>query len=121
MMTVGRGSHWYCSVERRESQEGHRILRWPSRRCGARRVHWLRYLLQEGPGDNPRIKICSGLFIDTSQVYNYVVSVPYRKVKAHEVLLAFEMNGKPLPKIHGHPVRAVVFGYIGARSVNPRV
>jgi sulfite oxidase len=26
------------------------------------------------------------------------------------------MNGKPLPKIHGYPLRVVVFGYIGARS-----
>lgn len=32
-------------------------------------------------------------------------------------MLAFEMNGKPLPKIHGYPLRAVVFGYIGARYV----
>ncbi|KAK3365091.1 Oxidoreductase, molybdopterin-binding domain-containing protein [Lasiosphaeria ovina] len=48
---------------------------------------------------------------------NYVVSVPWSKVKAGEVLLAWEMNGKPLPKIHGFPLRAVVAGYIGARSV----
>jgi len=32
------------------------------------------------------------------------------------VLLAWEMNGEPLPKIHGFPVRAVVYGHIGARS-----
>ena len=44
------------------------------------------------------------------------MSVPYRKVKIHEVMLAWEMNGKPLPRIHGFPLRAVVFGYIGARS-----
>jgi sulfite oxidase len=37
-------------------------------------------------------------------------------VKSHEVILAWEMNGEPLPKIHGAPVRAVVMGYIGARS-----
>lgn len=39
------------------------------------------------------------------------------KVKANEVMLAWEMNGEPLPKIHGYPLRVVVFGYIGARSV----
>lgn len=49
-------------------------------------------------------------------MYNYAVSVPWRKVKVNEVLLAWEMNGQPLPKIHGYPLRAVVFGYIGARS-----
>lgn len=35
---------------------------------------------------------------------NYVVSVPWSKVKANEVLLAWEMNVKPLPKIHGYPL-----------------
>ena len=47
---------------------------------------------------------------------NYVVSAPWRKCKYDEVLLAWEMNGKPLPRIHGFPLRVVVFGYIGARS-----
>lgn len=47
---------------------------------------------------------------------NYVVSAPWRKCKYDEVLLAWEMNGKPLPRIHGYPLRVVVFGYIGARS-----
>jgi sulfite oxidase len=48
---------------------------------------------------------------------NYLVSVPWSKVKANEVMLAWEMNGEPLPKIHGYPLRVVVMGYIGARSV----
>lgn len=56
-------------------------------------------------------------YFKKGQVYNYVVSVPWRKVRIHEVMLAWEMNGKPLPKIHGYPLRAVVFGYIGARYV----
>jgi sulfite oxidase len=43
--------------------------------------------------------------------------VPWSKVKLNEVLLAWEMNGQPLPKTHGYPLRVVVFGYIGARSV----
>ncbi|MCJ1393642.1 hypothetical protein MMC18_006517 [Xylographa bjoerkii] len=77
------------------------------------------------------IKYCGGLkegaqhielmgvdtYFKKGHLYNYVVSVPWRKVRSHEVILAWEMNGKPLPKIHGHPLRAVVFGYIGARSV----
>jgi sulfite oxidase len=44
-------------------------------------------------------------------------SIPIRKARAPEVLLAFEMNGRPLPPVHGGPLRALVPGYIGARSV----
>lgn len=44
-------------------------------------------------------------------------SVSLRKALAGEVLLAWAMNGQPLPAVHGAPVRVVVPGYIGARSV----
>ncbi|OHV36014.1 MULTISPECIES: sulfite oxidase [Pseudofrankia] len=44
-------------------------------------------------------------------------SVPMSKAMAGEVLLAWEMDGAPLPPAHGAPVRVVVPGYIGARSV----
>ncbi|HEY5427588.1 MAG TPA: sulfite oxidase [Solirubrobacteraceae bacterium] len=44
-------------------------------------------------------------------------SIPLDKASRPEVLLAWAMNGEPLAPVHGAPVRAIVPGYIGARSV----
>ena len=44
-------------------------------------------------------------------------SIPLEKACRPEVLLAWAMNGEPLPVVHGAPLRVVVPGFIGARSV----
>jgi sulfite oxidase len=44
-------------------------------------------------------------------------SIPLDKARRPEVLLAWAMNGASLPPVHGGPLRVVVPGYIGARSV----
>jgi sulfite oxidase len=48
---------------------------------------------------------------------NFGASIPLGKACHPEVLLAWAMNGAPLTPVHGAPLRVVVPGYIGARSV----
>lgn len=44
-------------------------------------------------------------------------SIPLYKALCPDVLLAYEMNNEPLAPTHGYPIRVVVPGFIGARSV----
>lgn len=49
----------------------------------------------------------------------YGASIPIEKAVSHrgDVLLVHTMNGKPLPRDHGYPLRAIVPGHVAARSV----
>jgi sulfite oxidase len=49
--------------------------------------------------------------------FGFGASVPIEKAMEGSVLLAWSMNGQPLMPQHGFPLRVVVPGYIGARSV----
>lgn len=59
--------------------------------------------------------------LDQVQVNSYQThfgsSIPLEKALHPEVLLAYEMNDDPLLPMHGFPLRMIVPGYIGARSV----
>jgi DMSO/TMAO reductase YedYZ molybdopterin-dependent catalytic subunit len=44
-------------------------------------------------------------------------SIPMRKAMEEHTLVAWEMNGTPLPKVHGFPLRLVVPGWVGSASI----
>ncbi len=50
-------------------------------------------------------------------VDNYTDTFPLDKALDPTTLLAYEMNGVPLPHRHGYPVRVVVPGYFGEKHV----
>jgi DMSO/TMAO reductase YedYZ molybdopterin-dependent catalytic subunit len=50
-------------------------------------------------------------------VDNYTDTVPLEKAMEPTTLLAYEMNGVPLPDRHGYPLRVIVPGYFGEKNV----
>ena len=50
-------------------------------------------------------------------VDNYTDTIPLEKAMDSTTLLAYQMNGVPLPHRHGYPLRAIVPGYFGEKHV----
>jgi DMSO/TMAO reductase YedYZ molybdopterin-dependent catalytic subunit len=50
-------------------------------------------------------------------VDNYTDTIPLEKAMEPTTLLAYEMNGVPLPHRHGYPLRVIVPGYFGEKNV----
>ena len=50
-------------------------------------------------------------------VDNYTDTIALEKAMDSTTLLAYEMNGEPLPQRHGFPLRVIVPGYFGEKHV----
>jgi sulfite oxidase len=55
--------------------------------------------------------------VKQGKAFGFGGSIPLDKALSEEVLLVHTMNGEALPMEHGYPLRVVVPGYIGARSI----
>ena len=79
---------------------------------------WLRDVLQTA-GLKPAARHVSFEGYDTplgSSGVKFVRSIPLEKALS-STLLAYEMNGEPLPLKHGYPLRALALGWTGANCV----
>ena len=53
----------------------------------------------------------------TPQAPDFIRSIPVWKALSPYTMLAVEMGGKPIPHLHGGPVRALVPGFVGSASI----
>jgi DMSO/TMAO reductase YedYZ molybdopterin-dependent catalytic subunit len=58
-----------------------------------------------------------GLDVGVGKTPDFIRSIPMRKAMHPATILALEMNGQPLPDLHGGPVRLIVPGWDGASWV----
>jgi sulfite oxidase len=94
-------------------------------------VQWQRGAVGTGRYTGPRLKdvlaragvkpsgkhvAFKGLDEPPGKVPPFIRSIPIEKALDPDTLLAMQMNGAPLLKHHGYPVRALVPGWIGAAS-----
>ena len=80
----------------------------------------LRHILgQAGLGDDAVEIACIGADrgFDRGHEHNYGRSLSRRDALSDDVLVAWAMNGQPLPPQHGFPLRLVVPGWYGMASV----
>lgn len=66
----------------------------------------------------PRWGVQDGVYdMVIRDVGTYTDSIPISYLQDHFAMLAWEMNGEPLPHLHGAPVRVIVPGIYGMKNV----
>ena len=71
-------------------------------------------LAKVGAGPTAAYGDFDGADVPPGKVPEFIRSIPMRKLMHESTILALEMNGQPLPDLHGGPVRLIVPGWDGA-------
>jgi DMSO/TMAO reductase YedYZ molybdopterin-dependent catalytic subunit len=76
-------------------------------------------LAEAGPGDGAVDVVFTGADhgIERGVEQDYQRALPIGEAMSDDVILAYEMNGAPLPPQHGYPLRLVVPGWYGMTQV----
>jgi sulfite oxidase len=74
-------------------------------------------LKRAGVKTSGRFVVMNGADRPLGTMPDFIRQVPIDKAMHADTLLAYEMNGQPLPALHGFPLRAIVPGWEGAYAV----
>src|SRR5437870_10002635 len=66
---------------------------------------------------DPAVPVSNAARVRLWGVDNYSDTIPLEKAMDATTLVAYEMNGVPLPHRHGYPARIIVPGYFGEKHV----
>jgi DMSO/TMAO reductase YedYZ molybdopterin-dependent catalytic subunit len=66
---------------------------------------------------DPAVPLAHAARVRLWGVDNYSDTIPLEKAMDPSTLVAYEMNGVPLPHRHGYPARVIVPGYFGEKHV----
>lgn len=74
-------------------------------------------LKRAGVRPNARFVIMQAADRPLGTMPDFVRQVPIEKAMHPDTLVAYEMNGQPIPPLHGFPLRAIIPGWEGAYSM----
>ena len=74
-------------------------------------------LKRAGVKPNGRFVVMNAADRPLGTMPDFVRQVPIEKAMHPDTLVAYEMNGQPIPTLHGFPIRVIVPGWEGAYSV----
>lgn len=74
-------------------------------------------LKKAGAGAAAKYGNFNGADVGAGKTPDFIRSIPMRKLQLDTTIIALEMNGEPLPELHGFPARLIVPGWDGASWV----